>query len=437
LDSNIQYIVERELQKTVKKYNAKSGTVIVIHPQTGEILAMASKPSYNPNNPGKSKPQHKKIRAINDCFEPGSTFKVFLLAGALEDEIITPQDILFCENGRFRYGGRIINDVHKHKWLSVSKIIAFSSNIGATKIGEKLGKERLYYYIKKLGFGDRTGIDLPGETCGIVYAPSRWSKVRLATTSFGQGISVTSIQIAAALSAIANGGMLMKPYIVKEIRDKNGNIVESFTPKIKKRVISTHTCELTKNVLEEVVAPEATGLNAAIPGYDVAGKTGTAQKVGKTGTYSDCQYTSSFIGFISASPPELVIVVVIDEPEGSGYGGVVSAPLFSKIGKQTLSYLGVMPSKPSITDKNSILIVKRENKNQSTLKLLSNFPENDKEPMMPDFTGMTMRHVFKIINKYKIRVKITGSGIVVGQNPSPGNSLPEDGEGWVILQPPA
>ena len=208
-------------------------------------------------------------------------------------------------------------------------------------------------------------------------------------------------------------------------------------PKIKKRVISTHTCKLTKKILEEVVAPEATGLNAAIPGYSVAGKTGTAQKVGKTGTYSDCQYTSSFIGFISASPPELVIVVVIDEPEGLGYGGVVAAPLFSKIGKQTLSYLGILPSKPSITDKNSILIVKRENKNQSTLKLLSNFPENDKEPMMPDFTGMTMRHVFKIIDKYKIRVKITGSGIVVGQNPPPGSRLPEDRKGWIILQPPA
>jgi cell division protein FtsI (penicillin-binding protein 3) len=255
----------------------------------------------------------------------------------------------------------------------------------------------------------------------------------LATISFGQGISTTSIQVAAALSAVGNGGVLMKPQLVKEIQDKNGNIIKEFPPKKIRTVLSPHTCELVKKILEEVVEPEATGLGADISGYKVAGKTGTAQKVDRaTGTYSKSKYTSSFIGFVPASHPEIVISVVIDEPEGLGYGGVVAAPLFSSIGRQTLVYLGILPRKPSRINKKRILITEIEKEKKSELKIV----KDNKKFLMPDFTGMTKRQVLKTIDKYKIEVKITGSGTVIGQNPSPGGYLPKDRAGWIILRPP-
>ena len=277
--------------------------------------------------------------------------------------------------------------------------------------------------------------DRPGEASGRVYPPSKWSKIRFANIAFGQGILVTSIQVAAALSCISNGGILMKPYLVKEIRDRNGKIVKRFTPRIIRRVLSPHTCELVKRILQGVVKPGATGIRASIPGYNVAGKTGTAQKIDRnTGSYSDSKYTSSFIGFVPAFSPELVITIVIDEPEGLGYGGVVAAPLFSRIGKQILSYLGILPNKSlPHTDKDIIFSKKKDNKIVSELE----FSKDSKRFIMPDFTGMTMRQVLKTIDKYKIKVKISGSGIVIGQNPPPGCYLPEDKTGWIILQPSA
>ncbi|MBM2839267.1 MAG: ftsI, partial [Deltaproteobacteria bacterium] len=339
IDKTIQYTAEKELAEAVRKSGAKGGTAIVMDPKSGEVLAMANYPQFNPNDLSSTYQAALKNSAIVDTYEPGSTFKVFLLAAALEEGVVTPEEKFNCEKGSLELAGKKITDTHKHGSLTVKEIMKFSSNIGSAKIGGKLGKERFYDYITSFGFGSPTGIELKGEGRGILRSMKTWSKLELATISFGQGISVTPIQMVTAFSAIANGGYLMKPYLVKDILDRDGKVIKSNQPQIVKKVISGETASKVTEMLRDVVNEGGTGIEAALTGYDVAGKTGTAQKVSGGRGYTENKHVASFIGFVPAESPELVVLVAIDEPEGIQYGGIVAAPAFKAIAETSLRYL--------------------------------------------------------------------------------------------------
>jgi cell division protein FtsI (penicillin-binding protein 3) len=342
IDKNVQYIAEKELQAAVTAARARSGLAVVMDPRTGEILASAVAPAFNPNQ-GNTSGSIWKNRAITDVFEPGSTFKPFVVGSALEEGVVKPADIYDCENGSYPIGGKIIHDVHPHGLLSVTEVIKFSSNIGASKIAQHLGRERFYSYIRKFGFSQETGIELPGEVSGYIPHASQWREINLGTISFGQGVSVTALQMAAAYSAIANGGLLMRPYLVKKIQEDSGTVVQEAGPAIIRRVISEQSARMLREMLKTVTEDGGTGQKARVEGFEVAGKTGTAQKIAANGKgYSD-KCVSSFVGFIPAQDPKLTIVVVIDEPQGVTYGGVVAAPAFSRMAQQILCYQRIYP----------------------------------------------------------------------------------------------
>ncbi|MEK6691916.1 MAG: penicillin-binding protein 2, partial [Nitrospirota bacterium] len=342
IDEVIQYITEKELVNGVERWRAKSAIAIVMNPRTGEILAMGVRPEFNPNIIGNYKPYDWRNRAITDLYEPGSTFKVISAAAALEEGVARVGDLFDCSRGEIEVGGKVMRDAHRHGVLSFTEVIQKSSNIGAIQIGMKLGKERFYKYIKAFGFGEKTGIDLPGESPGKVRVPKEWSGTSIGAVSIGQEIAVSPLQILAAFSAIANDGNLMKPYIVSEVRDNEGRVIKSFTPQVVRKVISENTSKRLTEILKTVVEEGGTATKAAIQGNLVAGKTGTAQKTDpETGSYSNERYVSSFVGYLPAEDPKISIIVVVDEPKGAIYGGSVAAPIFKEIAEQVLTYLKI------------------------------------------------------------------------------------------------
>jgi cell division protein FtsI (penicillin-binding protein 3) len=344
IDEVIQYIAERELQRAVERSRAKAGTAIVMDPWTGEILALANQPTYDPNNYQKSGAAARRDRAVTDAFEPGSVFKVILAAGALEEGVIQPGDRFFGENGAIEVSGVTIRDHEKYGWLTVREILAHSSNVGAIKIGQKLGKSLYYHYISSFGFGSLTGLDLPGETPGLMRRPKSWSALSLSVLSLGQEISVTPVQIATAFSAVANGGNLVRPHVVHALTAQDGSLSREVDPGVIRRVISPETAQTLLEMLRGVV-DDGTGKEAALEEYTVAGKTGTAQKMDPaTGRYSHQKIVASFVGAVPAESPRLVILVLIDEPEGLRWGGSIAAPTFREIARDALQYLQVPPS---------------------------------------------------------------------------------------------
>lgn len=349
IDERIQYITENALEKQTVKTGAKSGVALVMDPHTGEILAMAEYPQFNPNQRFNFSAQAVRPRAVEDAVEPGSTFKLFVAAAALEEKLIKPDDMLDCENGQYKIGGREFKEAHRNKYgkLSVGDVIAKSSNIGAIKMGEKLGPKKLHSHLTKFGFGRKTGIDLPGESSGLLRPVQDWSATSLPAISFGQEVSVTPMQLGAALSSIANGGFLIRPHFVKAYM-RNGETLKTVEPETMGRPISRVTAELLKEMMKGVTMEGGTGMKAAIPGFVVAGKTGTAQKMDPaTRTYSPDRHLASFAGFFPADAPRLVIVVMIDEPKGVEWGGAVAGPVFSEIGMKAARVLRI-PS--SLTD---------------------------------------------------------------------------------------
>jgi cell division protein FtsI (penicillin-binding protein 3) len=346
VDEVIQYIVEKELDEAVGRSGAKSGTVIVMDPKTGGVLAMAVSPRFDPNTIAALAPDRWRNRALTDTYEPGSTMKTVIAAAALEEKVMTPDSMIYGENGQMAIASTLIHDHEKLGWMSFAQMIQKSSNIGAAKVGMALGEWRVFDYLKEFGFGDKTGIDLPGETAGLLRGPKQWGKRSLASISMGQEIGVTPLQMVTAVSAIANGGVLMKPHVVSEIRNAKGQLVAQTMPQARRRVVSADTARTLTTLLEGVVT-NGTGGKAAIPGYRVAGKTGTAQKVDlRTGAYSSQLLVGSFLGYVPAEDPRLAMIVVIDEPRGEGWGGVVAAPVFRRIGEQVLNYLGVAVDEP-------------------------------------------------------------------------------------------
>ena len=346
IDEVIQYVTEKELEDSVTRTHAKSGTMIVLDPQTGALLALAISPRFDPNAVSALGPDRWRNRALTDAYEPGSTMKAIMAAAAIEERVMKPNTMVFGENGRMTIANTVIHDHEKLGWISFAQVIQKSSNIGAAKTGMALGDQRLYRYLQAFGFGQRTDIDLPGEAGGLVKNPRAWGRRSVASISMGQEIGVTPIQMVSAIAAIANGGVLMKPYVVSEIRDAHGRVLKQMLPQVKRRVVSPETAHNVTAILEGVVT-DGTGGKAAIPGFRVAGKTGTAQKIDpRTGAYSASQFVSSFVGYVPADNPRLAMIVVIDEPYGEAWGGTVAAPLFNRVGEQVLNYLGVSSNEP-------------------------------------------------------------------------------------------
>ena len=420
LDKHIQHVVEAELGRAVQKWKAKGGIAIAMDPLTGKVLAMASYPFYNPNQFIQYRSGYWRNRAVSDAFEPGSIFKAFLAAAALEEKVVRPTDSFFCENGSYTVYDRTIHDHSRHGWLTFQQIIKFSSNIGASKVGEKMGKERFYRYISAFGFGEKTRIGLPGEGKGIISHPRYWSPITLDTISFGQGISVTGIQLVAALSAIANGGLLMKPYVVEKVTNEKDEVVESFRPEGVRRVISAETAKKVTTLLRSTTEKGGTGEAAVPAGYDVAGKTGTAQKVDSLlGRYFDDRYTSGFAGFAPADEPRMVLLVVIDEPQESHYGGVVAAPVFKAIIEKVLPYLDIHPKGTLIVKRESDFTPEEVTPVEGPIETVK-VGKGTRTVVMPDLTGLSMRSALSRIEGKGLIIKISGNGKVVEQTPKPG-----------------
>jgi len=342
IDEALQRIVEKELDKAMAHWKAAAASVIMMDPLTGEILALANRPAYDPNRGGSAAASAKRDRAITDLYEPGSTFKIVIGVASLEEKILKPNTLFDVSRGSIEVGGKNIHDAHKHGVLTFKEVIQKSSNVGSIMIGMKLGKDRVYKYAKLLGIGEKTGIDLPGEVTGWIPRPEKWSSTSVGAIPIGQEVAVTPLQMLRAYSAIANGGFLVSPHVVSEIISPRGEVVASFKNKDMDRIISAKTAETFKDILKSVVEEGGTGTSASVDGNAVAGKTGTAQIIDpRTKRYSKEKYVSSFVGFVPADSPRIAMIVVVYEPKGQIYGGAVAAPVFRDIAGQALSYLNI------------------------------------------------------------------------------------------------
>ncbi|HXV50440.1 MAG TPA: penicillin-binding protein [Candidatus Binatia bacterium] len=423
LDTSIQHMAEKELEAAILKYRAKAGVAIVVEPRTGEVLAMANYPSFDPNHYAKQTAEQRRNRVVTDSFEPGSTFKTILAAAALEEEIVGKDDLFYCELGKYPFAGKIVHDTHPHGWLSFAKILQVSSNIGFTKVAEKVKRERFFRYIEKFGFGKVTGIDVPGEVAGIVRRTEQWAAVDLATHAFGQGISTTPLQLVMAYAAIANGGFLMRPYVTRRVVGPNGDTLMENQPHVIRRVVSEKTSRLLAGMLGDVTNDGGTGKMAKIDGFEVAGKTGTAQKADPVhGGYSK-KRVGSFVGFVPANDPRLVALVLIDEPEVNSYGGVVAAPAFRNIVQGALRRLAVAPDQSTelpVAAKTADLPLPRAPKRSDNGVVSSG------ADAVPDFLGLSLREALERAQSSKLKVRLKGNGYVVTQSPPAGGRWNEN-----------
>ncbi|HYY27573.1 MAG TPA: penicillin-binding protein 2 [Chthoniobacterales bacterium] len=347
IDLGLQNIVENELDAACAEYKPQDATALMIRPQTGEIIAMASRPTFDPNKAGEALPDQQKNRSVVDMVEPGSTFKIVTTSAVIEEKLVTPDTTVYCENGHFLYAGRILRDAHAEGVLTVHQILQKSSNIGVAKLALQLGETKLYEYIRRFGFGQKTGVTLSGEIPGLVNPPYRWSKLDITRIPMGQSVAVTPMQLVTAMSAVANGGRLMKPMIVSDITDSTGRTVAHFTPEVVRQVVSMDTTRKIASALKDVVSKGGTAQKAEVPGFRVAGKTGTAQKVNPNGGYYSGRYVTSFCGYMPADDPQFALLVLLDDPkvkDGIAYGGTVAGPVFSKIAQQTARYLDLQPT---------------------------------------------------------------------------------------------
>lgn len=413
IDETIQYITERELDKMFKERNAKSAAAIVMDPNTGEILAMASRPDFDPNNYNDYPAANRRNFAINDVYEPGSTMKITTASMALEEKVITPESHLYCP-GQITVGKETIScsGDNAHGDQTFTKVVENSCNVGFVKVGLELGLDTYFKYIKAFGFGQVTGIDLPGEAAGILVNPQNAKQIDLATMSMGQANAVTPIQLVTAASVVANGGNLIKPHLVKQVIDNEGQVIKNNEPQIVRRVISEETAATMAGILEGVVT-DGTGKNAYIEGYRVAGKTGTAQKVAPTGGYMSSEYVASFLGFAPADKPQLACIVVVDAPQGYPYyGGWVAAPPFREILKDSLRYLEV-PAQG-----------------------LTNKEDSPEQVLVPDVVNLPLAEAISAINDRGLQVKVSGTGnIVWQQTPKPQTKIYRGSQVIISLSP--
>ena len=339
IDAVIQNITEEALREGISKFNAKAAVAIVMNPYSGEILAMASLPDFNPNFYNDYPIENRRNKNICDIYEPGSAFKIVTASAALEEDLVSLEDLFYCEEGAYRVSRHLLHDHRPHGWLSFREVIEYSSNIGTVKVAQNLKEKTLYSYVRSFGFGALCGVDLPGEVAGFIKPPSQWSKISIAAIPIGHEVGVTALQMVSAISVIANGGYLVRPYIVAQLEDDQGQIIKTTSPKqIRRRVISGDTCQYMKEILKGVVE-NGTGKRARLEHFSTAGKTGTAQKIEPSGRYSHSKYMATFIGFAPVENPRVAICVIFDEPRPIYYGGSVAAPVFAKICDATLKYL--------------------------------------------------------------------------------------------------
>jgi cell division protein FtsI/penicillin-binding protein 2 len=452
LDENIQYIAEKALAEAEAKWKMASATVVIQNPQTGEILAMASYPTFDPNDIATSAPESRINRAISSVFEPGSTFKLVTVSAALEEHLTTPEEVINCQNGSIVLAGHVIHDDHPLGDLTVSQVVARSSDVGAIKLGLRLGEDRFYRYIRAFGFGSTTNVDLPGEERGLLQPPSRWSGISIGEMSIGQEVGVTALQLVSAYSAIINGGMLFQPRVVRDVF--LGDSHEAVAPTSGRRIVSRETAERMKEILAGVVEG-GTGTTAQPAGYSAGGKTGTAQKIDSSGTYSKTHHVSSFVGFAPVPSPAVTILVVIDSPVGAYYGREVAAPVFRSIAEQTLGYLNVPQDNPSSwpqVAKSAPAGSPRQQRGDRAgfPSLVSEPPEAATSPVrtvsftksplpeaagtmllddgpmvaMPDFAGKALRQVADECQKLGLDLNLRGSGVAIEQMPPPGALVP-------------
>jgi cell division protein FtsI (penicillin-binding protein 3)/stage V sporulation protein D (sporulation-specific penicillin-binding protein) len=347
IDMGMQAILEAELDNAFRELKPDNATGVIVDPKTGEILAMTSRPTFDLNQINSAKHEEMKNRAIFDMVEPGSTFKIVVASGALTERVVTQKTLIYCENGAFSYGGRILRDHHGYGQMNVHDILMKSSNIGSAKMALMMGDQKFYEYVRRFGFGERTGVALPGEIPGLVHPPARWDRLTITRMPMGQSVAVTPLQMAMGMSVIANGGKLMRPQIVKSIQDKDGHEVLSMKPEVVREVIPPETARFVGGALTEVVSERGTAALARVSGFTVAGKTGTAQKVDSKGGYAAGKYVVSFIGYIPAEDPRFVCLILIDDAKlssGLNYGGLVAAPIFSRVAEKAARYLDLVPA---------------------------------------------------------------------------------------------
>ena len=426
IDLEYQSILQEELSRRMNEANAKSAMGVLMNPQTGAVLAMASLPSYDPNNPMSSPIENQKNKIITDQFEPGSTYKIVAATAAVATNTVSLYDEFFCEDGQFTVAGKTISDHEKFGLLTFPQIIAHSSNVGTIKIAQKLGKNPLYKFSRDFGFGNITGIRFPGETQGILRKTSDWSEISLAEISIGYEVAVTALQMASAYSAIANGGFLLKPRLVNQIFSHNGKVIYKENPEVIRKVAEPETMNIIKEMLAQVVQ-KGTGTKAAIKGWSIAGKTGTAHKV-IDGAYSD-KYISNFAGFFPANNPQIVGVIILDEPKyGLHWGGYGAAPIFRRVMQRIINMDdSIQYHKPKIEKDEPILVNNSKqsiNESMVTLSTVSNYPVyKDGYTIVPDVRGMSIRKAKQILIASNMRADFSGSGHVLWQSPKPGTKM--------------
>lgn len=464
IDRAIQFTAERELEAAIRTYEAQGGSIVVMDPTSGEILAMASGPGYDPNDYSNADPDARRNRALVDRYEPGSTMKIFTLATAFANHTISPTEPIYCEEGHMPIDNIVIHDTHPEKWLTPTQVLQFSSNIGSAKIGLGLGQQRLYEGFRRFGFGESPGLPVPGQSVGVLrprQAP--WVQVETASASFGQGISVTSMQLAVAVSAVANRGKLLEPILIKRISDATGITLDEPQARVRRAAISPSVAKLVSEMLVSVTEGEGTGVEASVSGFKVAGKTATAQKIDpETGRYNETHYVASFIGFVPADKPRLAIVVAIDEPMAGTYaGGSVAAPVFRRVAEMALGYLGVTPQEPKDeaakgTKKESPVsqaaaAAKGGDPADDTIKIVEGrepaveeaaAPPKKKRPPklgeveVPDLSGYPARAAILKLTNLGLFPQIEGSGRVLRQEPPAGSVVTKGSTLKIVLEPP-
>jgi len=456
LDEGIQYIVEKALSEAMAQWHAAGAVAIVQDPNTGEILAMTSRPTFNPNDYANSPDQARLDHAVGWVYEPGSTFKIVTVSAALEEKLTTPEEVINCQMGSIRLANHVIHDHQRFGDLTVDDILVHSSDVGAIKLGLRLGKDRLYSYMTRFGFGEKTDIEAPGEERGLLKPASLWTGISIGEMSMGQEVAVTPLQLITAYSAIANGGVLFEPRMVREI-DGDG-VRGSLRPSMGRRVVSERTAAMMREMFQHVVE-RGTGHLAQIAGYNVGGKSGTAQKIDASGHYSHSHYIASFVGFAPVSHPAITILVVIDSPVGAIYGGDVAGPVFKSIAEQTLAYLNVPPDKSSdlplqasagpsraahkrlkaaaddesddlpgeitLVDSTALAaqpVSLKDAADQETAQLNQGTLVVDEGPLVtvPSFSGKPVRVVARECQEQGFDLGVLGSGLAVEQNPSAG-----------------
>jgi cell division protein FtsI (penicillin-binding protein 3) len=423
IDKTIQYLAERELDAAYRRTGSKAAMAVVMDPKTGDVLAIAIRPTFNPNTFMDAGKEQWRNRSVTDPFEPGSTFKAILAAAAIEERVVTPDDRIYAENGQITIARATIHDWKKYGWLTFGEVLQNSSNVGSIKVGLSLGRERYHRYMSGFGFGALTNVGFAGESRGLLRDPAKWSALSLPTMSIGQEISVTAVQMVAAFGAIANGGTLMQPRIVRSVFGPDGREQRRMEPRAVRQVVSAETAKTVTQMLVNVVAG-GTGRHAAIPGYDVAGKTGTAQKLDPaTKKYSRAPGVLSFVGFAPADDPKFVMLVMLDEPKNEMWGSEAAAPIFSAIGREVLRYLEIprrdTPPVQIVTGPGTEPLASRV-RLVSTASLET---ETEGVRTMPDVRGRTLRQALAALAPLDVEVDTEGRGRVTAQEPRPGTPM--------------